>query len=343
MIPLYKTWLIQIEITNACTFQCANCTRYVGHQRKPYFMDLGMFERAVDSLKGYRGGIGIMGGEPTLHPEFPQICELLNRKVPPQKCGIWTSGYKWREYRNLIKKTFKYAVSFNDHSDPNQKHQPVFVAIDEVIRDKKLMWDLIDHCWVQETWSPAINHKGAFFCEVAAAMDIFLDGPGGYPVERGWWAREPEDFRDQVERYCRRCGAALPMKCSSNRKAADLISPGNLELFKKHGSPKIARGRYQVFDRVMDDRVRELRKDWSPQNYLGVRTGRFIKKLLPLQYILLFLGEFRRKKDLKLDELWLLNRGTYNTRRVWIRIKRKFFEKKPPRGNFSPAGSEERK
>lgn len=343
MIPLYKTWLIQIEITNACTFKCANCTRFVGHHKKPYFMDLAAVEKAIDSLEGFGGGIGIMGGEPTLHPDFLQICELLRKKVPPGKCGIWTSGYKWDEYRDVIKKTFKFAVSFNDHSDPGQKHQPVFVAIDDVIRDKKLMWDLIDHCWVQEIWSPSINPKGAFFCEVAAALDLFLDGPGGYPVEKGWWIRDPKHFRDQIERYCPRCGAALPMEYSSNREAGDLISPGNLELFRKHGSPKIARGRYRVFDREMDDRVRELQKGWAPQNYLGVRTGRLIKKLLPLQYILLFLGEFRRKKDLKLDELWLLNRGTFNTRRVWIRLKRKLFEKKPSPGMFSPAGGEDRK
>jgi hypothetical protein len=338
MIPLYKTWLIQIEITNACTYKCANCTRFVGHHQKSYFMDLETIEKAVDSLDGFGGGIGIMGGEPTLHPQFPQICELLQKKVPPQKCGLWTSGYRWEEYKHLIKKTFKYAVSYNDHSDLRQKHQPVLVAIDDVIEDKKLMWNLIDHCWVQESWSPSINPKGAFFCEVAAALDIFMDGPGGYPVEKGWWIKDPADFRDQVERYCRRCGAALPMQCPSNREGPDLISPGNLSLFIKHGSPKILNGQYQLFNEKMDEKVKELQKDWTPSNYLGIRMGRLIRKLIPVRHIFLILGEFKRKKDFKLNEIWLLNRGTYNTRRVWVRIKRKLFEKKPSPDLFKSAG-----
>jgi len=328
MIPIYKSWLIQIDITNSCVFQCANCTRYIGHHRERYFMPLEDIERAIDSLDGYHGGIGIMGGEPTLHPQFPEICELLLKKVSPYKCGLFTSGHKWDEYKPLIKKTFKFACSYNDHSDPRQKHQPVLVAIDEVIEDKKLMWDLIDHCWIQETWSPSINPKGAFFCEMAAAMDLLMDGPGGYPVEKGWWAKDPEDFRDQVERYCRKCGAAVPLECSANIGDPDLVSPGNLEALKKIGSPKVQKGKYTVFDKVMDEEVRRVQKKWTPGNYLGLSW--FVEKFFLFKHIAQFLGEFRRKKDFKLNEYWLLNRGTYNLYRVWYRFRRKFFEKDPP-------------
>lgn len=80
MKPIYDAWLIQIEVTNACNIGCANCTRFVGHHKKPYFMDLDFVEKAVDSLQDFKGGIGIMGGEPTLHPQFEEICRLLQRK-----------------------------------------------------------------------------------------------------------------------------------------------------------------------------------------------------------------------------------------------------------------------
>jgi len=49
MKPIYDSWLIQIEITNACNIGCANCTRCVGHHRKIYFMDLDFIEKAIDS------------------------------------------------------------------------------------------------------------------------------------------------------------------------------------------------------------------------------------------------------------------------------------------------------
>ncbi|MBN2301449.1 MAG: radical SAM protein [Lentisphaerae bacterium] len=300
MKPLYKAWLIQIEITNACTHQCANCTRFVGHHRKPYFMELAMVERAIDSLAGFRGGIGIMGGEPTLHPEFPEICAMLRRKVSVEKCGLWTSGYKWEEYKDIIKDTYKLGVYYNDHSDPEQRHQPVLVAIDEVIDDKNLMWRLIDDCWIQKKWSPSINHKGGFFCEVAAAQDILLDGPGGYPLDPGWWDKTPEQFQDQVKRYCVRCSGALPMLRPSNQERKDLISPANYERLKALNSPKILRGDYEIWDRKLDEEALKHVKRWKPWQYLG-----FFEK---------------RKKDLKLDEIWLI-RGFHGLRRLFNRVR----------------------
>lgn len=75
---------IQIEITNACQHSCSNCTRFCGHHKKPYFMDFDTFKRAVDSMEGYEGTIGMMGGEPTLHPEFARFTEYLQSRIPKE-------------------------------------------------------------------------------------------------------------------------------------------------------------------------------------------------------------------------------------------------------------------
>ena len=55
---------------------------------------------------------------------------------------------------------------------------------------------LRDKCWVQNEWSASITPKGAFFCEIAAALDMLFDGPGGWKIEPGWWRRTPEEFGD---------------------------------------------------------------------------------------------------------------------------------------------------
>ena len=52
MRPIRDMWFIQIEVTNACHMHCADCTRFVGHHKKPFFMDLPMIEKAIDSLAG---------------------------------------------------------------------------------------------------------------------------------------------------------------------------------------------------------------------------------------------------------------------------------------------------
>ena len=76
--------IIQIDITNACQHRCSNCTRFCGHHEKPFFMDFETFKRAVDSMEGYVGIVGMIGGEPTLHPEFERFARYLDSKMPAQ-------------------------------------------------------------------------------------------------------------------------------------------------------------------------------------------------------------------------------------------------------------------
>ncbi len=88
MRPLLDMDVIQIEITNACVHQCANCTRLVGHAKKPFFMEMDFFKNAVDSLVDYPKMVGIMGGEPLLHPQFPEMAAYLKSKMPDKlRCG----------------------------------------------------------------------------------------------------------------------------------------------------------------------------------------------------------------------------------------------------------------
>ena len=58
------------------------------------------------------------------------------------------------------------------------------VAIDDIIEDKKLMWKMIDNCWIQKQWSASITPKGGFFCEVAASLDYLFEGPGDMKLKK---------------------------------------------------------------------------------------------------------------------------------------------------------------
>jgi len=194
----------------------------------------------------------------------------------------------------LIVDTFGL-VLYNDHYSAEQQHQPLLIAIDDVINDKKLMWDLINKCWVQEVWSPSITPKGAFFCEVAAAMDMLFDGPGGYPIEKGWWQKEPADFQDQVKRYCPMCSGAIPMIRHPNQDTKDLVSKSNLERLIKIGSPKALRGDIELFDRIMDEEVTHREFKWKPWRYLQDPT--------------------KRKRNIEWNEWWLIY--PLNNLRLW--------------------------
>ena len=270
MIPIYDIRVIHIEVTNACNLECANCTRFVGHHKQPFMMDLATVRKAIDSLDGFPGNIGLMGGEPTIHPQFAEICKIFQEMIPDKsRRQLWTNGCRWKQHKDIILETFEpHNCNYNDHSFPDSAHQPLLIAADDVLDDKELMWKLIDDCWIQQRWSASITPKGCFFCEVAAAQDYLFDGPGGYPIERGWWKKTPAEFQDQVKRCCCNCSAAIPMPRPNAHAEKDLVSPSVAAKLAQVDSPKYKKGHIEIFDkRFSRDEIREYAKDWTPWSH----------------------------------------------------------------------------
>ncbi len=281
MIPPRQQWCIQIEVTNACRRACSNCTRALPHARQPFFIDIQSFEKCLKAVADFprlgqpgpnmhntgRKVIGLIGGEPLLHPEFPRLCELMRQYVPDiVNRGLWTG---WADglhrYRDLIAATFGPASNYNFH-DPPSVHQPILVAIRELVPDEAKMWRWIEGCWVQRIWSSSATRKGFFYCEVAAALDEIFDGPGGLPLEPGCWQHDLEAYREQIERWCPRCGCAAPLPGRLDNEQLDDVSPGNLAELTRLGSPRVAAGAVRVFDCSGYDPQRYA-PGWTPNIY----------------------------------------------------------------------------
>ena len=259
MIALDRMKIIQIDITNACVNRCSNCTRLIGHHRKPFFMEFDFFRKAVDSLVDFPGMVGMIGGEPLLHPRFAEMAAYLKERITdPTRRGLWSTVPEGTGHGALIKEVFGN-LFLNDHSVDAIMHQPVLVAAREAEPDPERMWNLIDACWVQTTWSASITPKGAFFCEVAAAFDMLFDGPGGWPVEPGWWRREPHQFGDQKERWCPRCGCAIPLPRRVSTEELDDVSASNLQELTRIDSPKVRKGRVALYDGTKPE-------EWKPHS-----------------------------------------------------------------------------
>jgi hypothetical protein len=265
--------IIQIDITNACVHQCSNCTRFCGHHRKPYFMDYDTFKRAVNSFEGFNGCVGVMGGEPTLHPEFARFTEYIKEHYPSShnlECtrnpmlnfseyihdknyildetlnrrkgpGLWSSVcHSYYHNFELIQDVYSFQ-NINDHAN-DSLHQPMLASRKEMgIADDEWV-NIRDNCIIQNQWSATITPKGAFFCEVAAALDTLFEGPGGWKIEPGWWMREPHEFGDQLK-WCEICGGALFHSGRISNEEIDDVSPKLYEMLEKVGSPKLSRGK----------------------------------------------------------------------------------------------------
>jgi len=252
-------------------------------------MDWNTFRRACESLYDYPGMIGIMGGEPTLHPEFDRfvkfyencfrrgtkmtenvsepvtdICQHRNANwefAKGKKRGLWTSfGPGYEKHYELIRNVFEYQC-VNDHKHPGL-HQAIQVTYKELgIPDDEFI-RLRDSCWLQNKWSASITPKGAFFCEVAGALDMLFGGPGGWPVERGWWRRKPEDFGDQLK-WCEMCGFCLPVPSGVSNLETDIVSPEWDKKLEAIGSTK----KRVVIDLAKYDRSK-YSVNSSPEPYL---------------------------------------------------------------------------
>jgi hypothetical protein len=271
VIPTYRQPVIHIDITNACDLTCSNCTRFIGHHRKPYMMELDFVEKALKSLHDFPNIVGIMGGEPTLHPEFEEICRLVQKHVPREKRGLWTDGAKWDKYKQIISETFpEENTVYNSHTDSEVgEHQPLLIAAKDIVEDRELMWRLIGNCWIQWRWAAAITPKGGFFCEVAASQDMLLDGPGGYDIVPGWWKKNPNEFQDQVKRYCENCSAAIPMKGVSSHAKWDTISKSNAKRLEEIGSHRYKDGHFKMADfKLTEEEINQVVEEgWEPWSH----------------------------------------------------------------------------
>ena len=276
MRPIWENTVIHVDVTNACHLKCANCTRHVGHHRNPFFMGLDTVRKGIASLLDFPGRIGMMGGEPTLHPQFREICAIYRDMIPDRrKREFWTAGWKWGEYRADILDTFdEDRISYNDHTQLSGRHQPLLVAIEDVVEDPEIRRILIDNCPFQARWSASITPKGAFFCEIAASLDWLFNGPGGYPIEPGWWRKSPAQFADQVDRYCGSCSGAIPMETLSDGRGGrdgptrDVVSRKNLDLLIGAGSPKALKGHVDVWDKPVDQAYVDAHiEGWKPRQF----------------------------------------------------------------------------
>ena len=247
-----QQWAIQIDVTNLCPKRCSNCTRLTAHVDKPFFMPLKQFVHALESVitfpqdsisdvEGRTKVIGIIGGEPTLHPDFEEMCAAMEGIIAGREHrGLWTSlPPMYDRHAALIKKVFGYQNK-HPHTTPC-RHQPVLIASKDAIPDRKKRLDYIWDCWLQNSWCGSITPKGVFFCEVAGTLDMVFHGPGGLPIEPMWWNRSLLDFHDQAEMWCHRCGICLPLPGRLDCDEKDDVSISNLKALRDLGSPALDR------------------------------------------------------------------------------------------------------
>lgn len=288
MNEMINKWHGHIDITTICEGSCLYCSRFMRHTKKEdrEHMPLDFFKKALDSYDEWPNRVGLMGGEPTLHPQFPEICEYMRGKKHPKfaddirkRYSLFTSGGPmYEKYRDMIAGTFHYCEVF-EHTDEQKqicKHQPLTLAIDDMVKDAQLKDRLINNCWIDHTWCVTITTRGAYFCEVAAAIDRVIGGPGGWPIEPGWWKRKLDDpeYLDQVNRLCGLCGAPVPVIRETLASKKERISRSLYERMKASGASRLSENDCIVVDEPFStETILEVEKRWAPGDFRQDKYG----------------------------------------------------------------------
>lgn len=209
--------IFQIWVTRACDKSCFGCTQGSNLAGKPGMITIEQYEQAVKSMQGYPGVIAMFGGNPCLHPDFEELCEIARAYIPYRQRGIWTNNLFGRG--KVCRATFNPAMSnFNVHLDqeaaaefrrdwPETKsmlkglnhdcsHSPMFVAMKDLDKlpfpdgtrqanTEENRWELISNCDINQKWSAMIGvFRGelrGWFCEIAGSQSMLHQNDPNYP------------------------------------------------------------------------------------------------------------------------------------------------------------------
>ena len=177
---------VEIDITYICNLKCIGCNRSCTQApttESVAFSDIKQF--VVDSILIDKRWelINVLGGEPTLHPEFEQIIEFIHNEYiakhsPKTILQIVSNGYSERSrilcdkmrlnYQNVridyssykTDKVVEYFSSFND------------APIDD---DKFKEADFKKGCWVTSYCGIGLNKNGYYACAVAGGIDRIIN------------------------------------------------------------------------------------------------------------------------------------------------------------------------
>ena len=259
MRPPQNMGIICIDVTNKCDLGCSNCTRLLENQDHFWEMTPDNFRIALRSLHDFPGMIAVIGGNPTMHRNFPELCKIICEEIPEKhRRGLWTNNVF--KHAEIAKETFG-GFNLNPHGEKrgiksleplkalgvgnyyagNSIHSPILTAVKDIFTEEK-MWESISRCDVNQEWSATIIQNNgvlrAYFCEVSASFDLARGADNGIEVTDGWWKKPMEDFASQVKHFCPGCGVPARLKGHWDHQEIDTYTQTNADIAEKAAKNK---------------------------------------------------------------------------------------------------------
>jgi hypothetical protein len=210
---LGKRWqraprLLEIDLTYKCNMRCNDCNRSVTQAPENAQITRARMAEHIASwiARDYRWDrVRLLGGEPTLHPDFLEIVEDLRayRKehAPRLKIEVITNGFGARV--NAIIDTIPAdIIVVNTRKTSN--NQPVHQTFNRAPCDftEHERSDFSNGCFVTEFSGTGLTPTGYYHCAVAGGIDRVF----GLNIGRESLPDTEDEMRKEMEALCRYCG-----------------------------------------------------------------------------------------------------------------------------------------
>ena len=201
------TDLVEIDLTYLCNLRCNNCNRSSAQAPEDIHISLDTVRQFVnDSLAAgrYWARIRLLGGEPTLHPDFLKILEELQRyqtQFPDTSIQVVTNGYG-RKVEAILKAL--PASIYIENSSKAGEVQPGFGPFNLAPQDSIAYAgaDYRNGCSIASTCGMGLTPQGYYPCAVAGGIDRVL----GMRRGRSKLPATDDEMRDLMDIACRLCG-----------------------------------------------------------------------------------------------------------------------------------------
>ena len=201
------TEAIEIDLTYLCNLRCNNCNRSSAQAPEATHISLDVIRQFVDEsllTRRYWSRIRLLGGEPTLHPDFMAILNELERyrvEYPDASVQLVTNGYGPKVKRILQSLPKSIYV---ENSSKSSEVQPGFGSFNLAPQDSAAYsWaDYRNGCAIASTCGLGLTPQGYYPCAIAGGIDRVLG------LQRGRSRLPPpsDEMRDLMEAACRLCG-----------------------------------------------------------------------------------------------------------------------------------------
>ena len=199
---------VGIDITYVCDLRCNNCNRSCTQDPTSDHMTLGQIRHFLEESKERQIRwelIGLLGGEPTCHPQFLEVVELVREYrdgfSPETQIRVVTNGHSERTKKLLCQLPSDIEVV---DSAKSSRDQPEFFTFNVAPIDVGgyERADFFNACPVTHLCGIGVTPYGYYPCGVAGAIDRTF----GFDLGRKVLPQEDDDMKEEIRRFCALCG-----------------------------------------------------------------------------------------------------------------------------------------